>query len=66
MCTLHSLSVTWAYLIWMVIFNERGGECGHAHPLRQVGNLRAVEILLGGTEVNVIQQEPVEIKGQGG
>ena len=49
----------------MVILDERGSDHGHAHPLWQVGNVRTVEVLLGGMKVKVIQQEAVEVKGHG-
>ena len=55
-----------SYLFWVVILDKRGSDGGHTHPLGQVGNVRAVEVLLGGTKVNIIQQEAMEVKRQGG
>ena len=50
----------------MVILDKRRSDCGHAHPLWQVGDVRAVEVLLRGTKVNVVQQEAMKVKGHCG
>ena len=54
------------YLIRVVVLDERGSDGGHAHPLGQIGDVGAVKVLFRGTKVNVVQQQTVEVKGQGG
>lgn len=55
-----------SYLVRVVVLDERGSDCGHTHPLGQIGDVGAVEVLFRGTKVNIVQQQAMEVKGQGG